>query len=162
MKRINTSADVAATGLVQVDAGIGVQFAIPVASEGAEYRSGLRDVSGELMNGWTGSLFVEREGGSVFFRGQLDGSEATSDIAWMLPAGFRPGFLQSAGGPIDYGTGWAINSATTPTARRINHYLHRFQIVGGNGGTGSAALWNINYVLRTRETAPTTPPGDPA
>lgn len=158
MRRVNTSSDVTATGLVQVDAGTGVQFTIPVASEGAEYRSGLLDLSGELMNGWTGTLFVEREGASVYFRGNLNGAEATSDIVWMLPSGFRAGVIQSVGGPLDYGAGITWTSENSPTMYRINHYLNRFQIVASSGTTNAI---NINHHLRTRDDPPSTLPGAP-
>ena len=123
------------------------------------YVSGRRDVSSELINGWTGTLFVERDGPSVYFRGTLNGAAATSDIAWMLPAGFRPGIVQTPGGPIDYGAGIAWTAQASPTVRRINHYLNRFQIVGANGDTNAL---NINHQLRTRDAVPTSLPGDPA
>ena len=123
------------------------------------YVSGLRDVSGELLNGWTGTLFVERDGRNVYFRGTLNGGAATSDIAWMLPAGFRPGTVQTAGGPIDYGTGVAVINDAVSGVYQINHYLNRFQIRGGNG---QAKNIGINHQLRTSDAAPTTLPGVPA
>ena len=155
MKRTNTSDNVAATGIVQVDAGTGVNLEIPVSQVGV-YQSGLRDISGELMNGWTGTLFVEREGKNVYFRGQLNATDATDDIAWMLPAGFRPGVIQSGGGNTDYGSGIAWSQNNPPRIYRINHYLHRFQLVGASGETSPIS---VNHSLRTPDPAPSSTPG---
>lgn len=125
------------------------------------YVSGLRDVSAELLNGWTGTLFVERDGRNVYFRGTLNGEAATSDIAWMLPAGFRPGTVQTPGGPVDYGAGIAVINDAVSGVYQINHYLNRFQIRGGNGQPKNIG---INHTFRTRDNppAPGTEPGTPA
>lgn len=116
--------------------------------------TGLRDISGELENGWTGALFVERDGGDVIFRGFLDGTAATSDIAWSIPTGFRPGVL-SSGGNFDYGGGVAFTNDSAPKVIRINHYLSRFQLIGGKG----IPRINVNHLIRTRDAMPTTLPG---
>lgn len=123
------------------------------------YQSGLRDISSELMNGWTGTLFVEREGKNVYFRGQLSAAEATSDIAWMLPAGFGPGFIQSGSGSIDYGSGITWSQNNPPRIYRINHYLRRFEMVGSSGDTSPIS---VNHSIRTPDSAPSSAPGVPA
>ena len=130
---------------------------LDVASVG--YESGLRDISTELLDGWTGTLFVEREGKNVYFRGTINGKTATSDVPWVLPTGWRPGFIRSGVGQTDYGSGIAWTSETVPKVHRINHYLNRLQITGSNGQTANI---NINHSLRTREAPPTTLPGTPA
>lgn len=116
--------------------------------------TGILDISGELENGWTGALFVERDGGDVIFRGSLDGTAATSDATWSIPTGFRPGTLAS-GGVYDYGTGVAYTNDNPPKPIRINYYSSRLTLIGARG----LSKIFIDHRLRTRDAMPTTLPG---
>jgi hypothetical protein len=119
-------------------------------------RTGLRDISAELRDGWAGVLTVERVGDVVWFRGQLDGAAATSDIPWLLPSGFRPGIITS-GGRYEYGSGLASSAGGGPISMyRINHYNNRLQLVAANG---APTLININHQIRARDAFPTAYPG---
>ena len=139
--------------LAPLDAGGG-----GTPSEPAIYRSGLRDITGELRDGWTGSLFVEREGDNVYYRGTLNGSAATSDDPWLIPSGLRCTALQSGGGSHDYGAGLAYTGGNPPTVYRINHYFNRFRIENSAGQTSNLS---INQTYRTTDAIPSTLPGVP-
>ena len=77
--------------------------------------TGWRDLSGLLVNGWTGTLIVRRVGSRVELQaphstiGRLDGSAATSSVVTPYPAGFRPapsgnfgnlGYMHGPDGPL--------------------------------------------------------------
>lgn len=113
MHRINTPADVVATGLVQVDAGQGVTLEVPLMPGGggvspddpALYRSGLRNVAADLATGWapsTQGVRMSRQGATVTIA--LDVTrvgDLASNFADVLaiPEGFRPimsGYIQPA------------------------------------------------------------------
>ena len=54
------------------------------------YDSGVRNVSSLLINGWTGTLYLLRQGSDVILTAEgLDGTAATSPQAFFLPVGFR-------------------------------------------------------------------------
>ena len=54
------------------------------------YDSGVRNVSSLLVNGWTGTLYLLRQGSDVVLTAEgLDGTAATGGQAFFLPVGFR-------------------------------------------------------------------------
>ena len=57
---------------------------------GPEADTGMRDVSASLLNGWTGTLTIQRVGKTVYLYGKgLSKTSATSDAVYSLLAGFR-------------------------------------------------------------------------
>jgi hypothetical protein len=91
-------------------------------------RTGWRNVSDELINGWAGMLFVARADDAVFFRGKLDGTTATAAAAWNIPLGFRcPPVTHN--GSYDYGASLAWTEDNNPSVRRLNYYNNRLAVI---------------------------------
>lgn len=91
--------------------------------------TGWLDVSAELVNGWSGILFVRRIGNLVLYRGKLSAAAATAGAAWDMPSGFNAPPLRS-GGSYDYGAALAWTEDTTPKLRRLTYYAQRLSVVG--------------------------------
>ena len=96
MHRTNTPADVAATGTIQIDAGEGVTFSVPV--EGVDlgtiaYDSGLRNINGLAATRTAGDIYLRRSGVVVFLQvlGLVCSDQAHGFTAFTLPTGFRSG-----------------------------------------------------------------------
>ena len=122
-----------------------------------EYRSGARDVSGILRNGWAGPVSVLRIGASVsvYFE-NLSSAEATSTVFLSLPAGFRP---PSRPGARVYRS--MITAGGVPPVMR--------QADVDSGGncrifttTGVAETFSGSLEFTTPDAIPTTLPGTPA
>lgn len=156
MHRINTPADVVATGLVQVDAGQGVTLEVPLvpADHPALYDSGLRDIRGLVddTSGWDAGraalvASVERQGQvvNVSFSNLVNIADPPP-AGWVdvlrLPYGFRPSDNQ-------YGTDFV--------GGRIRVLANGYIQVQNP----TAVLNYFGILLLTRDPAPSAPPGAP-
>lgn len=122
-----------------------------------EYRSGPRDVSGILRNGWAGSVSLLRIGASVsvYFE-NLSSANATSSAFLALPSGFRP---PSRPGARVYRS--MITAGGVPPVMRqadIDPYGHCRIFTT----TDVAESFSGSLEFTTPDAIPTTLPGDPA
>lgn len=121
-----------------------------------EYDSGVRNVSALLVNGWTGTLYLLRQGSDVVLTAEgLNGTAATSAQAIFLPAGFRARergnrFTVRARGGVFRASGdgvrWDSGDQGIVTFR-----------AGYEIGPLYGDMW-----FKTIDPPPTTPPGSPA
>lgn len=96
MHRTNTPKSVAATGAVQIDAGEGVTFSVPVAGVDLgtiAYDSGLRKITDLATTRTAGDIYLRRTGAMVFLQvlGLVCSDQASGFTAFTLPTGFRSG-----------------------------------------------------------------------
>ena len=122
-----------------------------------EYRSGPRDVSGILRNGWVGSVSLLRIGASVsvYFE-NLSSANATSSAFLTLPSGFRP---PARPGARVYRA--MITAGGTPPVMRqadIDPYGHCRIFTT----TDVAESFSGSLEFTTPDAIPTTLPGTPA
>ena len=110
--------------------------------------TGWRNVSADLINGWTGTLYLRRTGYVVKLWAQsaLDGTSATDNNFYALPGEFRPGGYEYMATP----TGLAAWSRT---------------YVGAVSGLCGSAHRNtglaVNHTFMTVASWPATLPGTP-
>lgn len=119
--------------------------------------TGWRDVSGMLINGWEGNLFVKRTGNLVSYRGRLSAASATNANAWDIPSGFHIGTLRSVGG-YDYGTAQVWTDENLPMIRRVSFYFQRFNISSYQPGE----VYVVGLSYTSTNSWPSTLPGVPA
>lgn len=111
------------------------------------------------INGWTGSLYVRRVNGTVFYRGVLNAAAATNGNAWDIPIGFRIGnILSSQGQGYDYGRAIVSSEGNSPEVRNMNFYFSRFNILGYS----PAHSYGISVSYSTTNGWPESLPGVPA
>lgn len=113
--------------------------------------TGWRDISAQLLTGWTGTLRIRRIGYHVSIRGFITrAADGASDHFWALVAGFR------ATNSEDYGTAIASPiSNTTASARdiasnNVNIFLR---------GAPQGSAWRVFCDYDITEAWPTSLPG---
>lgn len=122
-----------------------------------EYRSGPRDISSILRNGWAGTISLLRIGASVsvYFE-NLSSANATSTVFLTLPSGFRP---PARPGARVYRA--MITAGGVPPVMRqadIDPYGHCRIFTT----TGVAETFSGSLEFTTPDAIPSTLPGDPA
>ena len=122
-----------------------------------EYRSGPRDISSMLRNGWAGTISLLRIGASVsVYLENLSSANATSTVFLTLPSGFRP--------PARPG---ARVYRVMITAGGVPPVMRQADIDSGGNcriftTTGVAETFSGSLEFTTPDAIPTTLPGDPA
>ncbi|MBZ4486279.1 pyocin knob domain-containing protein [Microbacterium sp. cx-55] len=112
--------------------------------------TGWRDISADLINGWSGTAQLRRVGALVELKfNGLDPSAQTSATALQLAAGFRPGGTNER--PL-------LHTATTPAT------VYRMSITGGSSASSINAAANAGLLygsgtFMTSDTWPTVLPG---
>ena len=134
----------------------------PSAIQGArldrlEYWSGVRDLSGVLINGWVGNVTLCRDGNgiSLYVEG-LDSSNATGTAFMNLPVGWRP--IARPGARVFRAL---ISAGSNPAVP------HQADIDGGGNvrvftTPGAGGVFSGSIEFTTRDPIPATLPGNPA
>lgn len=162
MFRTNTPADVASSGKVEVNAGEGVQFTVPVKPY-VLYDSGWRDITGRVPDATVGNLLIRRVGHAVSldFRGLSGALPGSAWYSWpgTIPAGFNvPRNWQyfalaswhpsRSAGPIRLATSGSV-------------IVYNAKYTDG-GGVDQPASIDATITWLTDEAEPATLPGTPA
>lgn len=150
-------------GTIYVDTSNGVLYA-KTTVEGMKNGWGLlygdtgwREV--QLINGWTGSLYIRRIGDIVYYRGKISAAGATAAYPFDIPTGFKvSSLISSLGGGYDYGSDMISTDATTPVVRRVGFYLDRFTV----SGYQNSETYFVSVSYPCQSTWPTSLPGFPA
>lgn len=118
--------------------------------------TGWREV--EPINGWDGAMFVRRINDTVFYRGKLVATNATSGNAWDIPLGFRIGNIVSTRGHgYEYGRAFVVTEEAEPQVRNINFYFSRFAVMSYS----NAHEYALNVTYSTPDDWPASLPGTP-
>ena len=113
-----------------------------------EKGTGVRNVSSELINGWTGTVHVARVGNLCTVQVySLVGSGATGNILWAIPAGFGVPVLSTIGA-LGSGSGPATEPALIVAGSGL-------QTLSRDGNLRGQAFW------WTTDPWPTVLPGVP-
>ena len=99
-----------------------------------EKGTGVRNVSGELLNGWTGTVHVARVGNLCTVQVySLVGTAATGNILWAIPPGFEVNTLSTIGA-LASGSGAASEPALIVAGSGL-------QTLSRNGNLRGQAFW---------------------
>ena len=119
------------------------------------YDSGVRNVSGYLATGWTGTVYARRKDDRIEykFRNLVRGAGAGGTAMNTIP-----GFVPTASEQSPYGFIGVGGTAETPAQMyRVSATQYGFTIVSPPGVT-----LNGDFVFTTSRATPTTPPGSAA
>lgn len=61
-----------------------------MSKSGSVTDTGWRDVSAQLINGWTGTLKIRRVGQLVEYRAKVNGAAKTANECYNIPVGWAP------------------------------------------------------------------------
>lgn len=123
-----------------------------------EYDSGIRDVSGTLLNGWAGVVTLSRAGKVVTVHFEtIDSASSTSVITINLPPGFRPAYRP--GDRVFRNALIATGAPTEVYQVDIDRYGNLRVFVPTTVG---AKTLRGSVVFSTPDPVPTTLPGTPA
>lgn len=119
------------------------------------YYSGQRNVSSLLTNGWTGTVYLIREGRSVKLIVEgITAPTTGSTVPFVFPAGFQP-----VG--VDYAArGLLFTTAVNPVVRRFDVRSSTNSLTVRNATAAEVLYGEVRFA--TTETLPTTLPGTPA
>lgn len=153
MKRTNTSGDVAATGLVQVDAGTGVTFSIPVnpsSPNDADWQTFTADGSSSTA----GSTYeLLRMGNTVLMNVTGLVAGATSNGVWAsVPYGYRP--AGDAARLVDTSVAAITNPPATVTIAASTGSLYARDRVGSSLAAGTTLDGVIEWTTLDPAPAP--------
>ncbi|ASR83736.1 hypothetical protein KDJ04_gp02 [Arthrobacter phage Nubia] len=111
--------------------------------------TGWRNITTDILNGWTGSVIsVRRYGAEVFLRlYQVNGTAQTANTIVTLPAGFRPGTFQYE----------PCYTEAAALATILIESTGNIKAAGGATKYGTAAYSEVRW--STTETWPATLPG---